>query len=219
MWIIGRIDKVHMNASLFIVHLYYSPGGFHLRHLYAFISIFLLLAAAAAAASFTAEMDVDTYVDSDNANQSFADSDLLWAASDGGAPNKEVYLSFINLLGSQGIFKPEQLSHASLTVDAVQVDRPGKVTAYFLHGATFDTANWYTKDDYDSEVFSSSVEVNEAGSYEFDVSPIIKKAVETCTEGCPYTIVLVADGDASVAFASSKSSDGDKPTLEYSTEE
>jgi len=190
-----------------------------LRHLYAFVGIFLLLVAAAAAASFTAEMDVNTYVDSDNANQSFTDSDLLWAASDGGDSKKEVYLSFINLLGSQGIFKPDQVTEASLTVDAVQVDKPGKVTAYFLHGATFDTANWYTKDDYDPEVTSSSVEIDEAGSYEFDVTPIIKKAVETCTEGCPYTIVLVADGDASIAFASSRSGNGDKPTLEYSTED
>jgi hypothetical protein len=190
-----------------------------LRHLYAIISIFLLLAAVAAAASFTAEMDVDTYVDSDNANQSFADSDQLWAASDGGASNKEVYLSFVNILGSQGIFKPDQISEASLTVDAVQVDKPGKITAYFLHGAVFDTADWYTKDDYDATVSSSSVEIDDVGSYKLDVTPIIKKAVETCSEGCPYTIVLVADDDASVAFASSESSDGDEPTLEYLTED
>lgn len=190
-----------------------------MRHLYAFIGIFLLLAATAAAASFTAEMDVDTYVDSDNANQSFADSDLLWAASDGGASNKEVYLSFINLLGSQGIFKPEQVSDATLTVDVVQVDRPGKITAYFLHGATLETADWYTKDDYDADVTSSSVEIDGEGSYELDVTPIIKKAVETCSEGCPYTIVLVAEDDASVAIASSESSEGDKPNLEYTTEE
>ncbi|MDD1760972.1 MAG: DNRLRE domain-containing protein [Methanothrix sp.] len=190
-----------------------------MRHLYAFISIFLLLAATAAAGSFTAEMDVDTYVDSDNANQSFADSDLLWAASVDGASNKEVYLSFVNLLGSQGIFKPEQVADATLTVDAVKVDKPGKITAYFLHGATLETADWYTKEDYDADVSSSSVEIDGEGSYELDVTPIIKKAVETCTEGCPYTIVLVAEDDASVAIASSESSDGDKPDLEYSTEE
>lgn len=190
-----------------------------MRHLYAFISIFLLLAATAAAGSFTAEMDVDTYVDSDNANQSFADSDLLWAASVDGASNKEVYLSFVNLLGSQGIFKPEQVTDAILTVEAVKVDKPGKITAYFLHGAVLDTADWYTKDDYDADVSSSSVEVDGEGSYELDVTPIIKKAVETCAEGCPYTIVLVAEDDASVAFASNESSDGDKPNLEYSTEE
>jgi hypothetical protein len=51
------------------------------------------------------------------------------------------------------------------------------------------------------------------------VTSIIKKAVETCTEGCPYTIVLVAEGDASVEFTSSEASKENKPTLEYVTEE
>ena len=48
----------------------------------------LLLAATAAAGSFKAEMDVETYVDANNANQSFADSDLLWAASAGQRAHK-----------------------------------------------------------------------------------------------------------------------------------
>ena len=78
-----------------------------MRYLYALMGIFLLLAATAAAGSFKAEMDVDTYVDADNANQSFADSDLLWAASHEWKLNKQVYLSFINLFGTQGIFKPD----------------------------------------------------------------------------------------------------------------
>ncbi len=38
----------------------------------------LLLAATATAGSFKAEIDVETYVDANNTNQSFADSDLLW---------------------------------------------------------------------------------------------------------------------------------------------
>ena len=59
-----------------------------MRYLYALMGIFLLLAATAAAGSFKAEMDVDTYVDANNANQSFADSDLLWAASQDGKPDK-----------------------------------------------------------------------------------------------------------------------------------
>lgn len=190
-----------------------------MRYLYAIIGLFMLLAATAAAGSFTAEMDVDLYVDADNANQSFADSDLLWAASQGGQPTKEVYLSFINLLGSQGIFNPEQIASATLTLNAAQVDNAGKITAYFLHGAALDTMTWYDKLDYDASTSSSPVEIDEAGSYTLDVTSIIKKAIETCTEDCPYSIVLVAEDGASVAFTSSEASKENKPILEYVTEE
>jgi hypothetical protein len=208
-----------MIASLFICWKRFSSrGGIQLRYLHSFISIFLLLAATAAAGSFTAEMDVDTYVDAENAEQAFSDSDLLRAASEGGEPAKEVYLSFINILGSQGIFDPEQIESATLTIEAAQAERPGKVTAYFLHGATLSTATWSDKEDYDKESSSTPVEIKGAGSYSFDVTDIIKKAVETCTEGCPYSIVLVAEDDASVAFSSSRS-EGDEPKLVYVTAE
>ncbi len=182
-----------------------------MRYLYALMGLLLLLAATATAGSFKAEMDVETYVDANNANQTFADSDLLWAASEGKEPTKLVYLSVINMFGTQGIFNPDQIASATLALDASKVDKPGKITAYFLHGATFDTMTWYDKTDYNAEVFSSPVDIEKVGSYSLDVTSIIKKAVETCTEGCPYTIVLVAEDDATVGFASSKAS-GNKPT-------
>ncbi|MCX6677742.1 MAG: DNRLRE domain-containing protein [Methanothrix sp.] len=189
-----------------------------MRYLYAIMGIFLLLAATASAGSFTAEMDVDTYVDADSANQSFADSDLLWAASQGAEPKALVYLSFINLLGSQGIFKPEQIASATLTLDAAKVDKPGKIKAYYLHGEALDTMTWYDKLDYNAEVSSSPEDVEKVGSYTLDVTSIIKKAVETCTEGCGYSIVLVAEDNATVGFASSETS-GNGPVLKYETEE
>ena len=65
---------------------------------------------------------------------------------------------------------------------------------------------WNDKSDYDSKVSSSPVDVDKEGSYTLDVTPIIKKAVETCTEGCPYSIVLVAEDGASVGFTSSEAS-------------
>ena len=209
-----------MNISLFICSITDTRlEEMNLRYLYTIMGIFLLLAATSAAGSFKAEMDVDTYVDAESANQSFDDSDLLWATSIGKEPTKEVYLSFINLFGSQGVFKPEQIASATLTLDVTQVDKPGKVKAYFLHGATLDAANWYDKTDYDAEVSSSPVNVEKVESYTLDVTSIIKKAVETCTEGCPYSIVIVAEDDASLAFTSSKASKENKPTLEYVTEE
>ena len=59
-----------------------------MRYLYALMGLLLLLAATATAGSFKAEMDVETYVDANNTNQSFADSDLLWAASQDGRAHK-----------------------------------------------------------------------------------------------------------------------------------
>jgi hypothetical protein len=188
-----------------------------LRYLYALMGLLLLLASTATAGSFTAEMDVETYVDANNANQSFADSDLLWAATQGNEPEKLVYLSVINMFGAQGIFKPEQIAAATLTLDATQVDKPGKVKAYFKHGETFDITTWYDKADYDSEVSSPSLNIEKEGSYTLDITSLVKKAVETCTEGCGYSIVIVAEDDASVGFASNKAS-GNGPVLKYETE-
>lgn len=188
-----------------------------MRYLYAFTGIFLLLAASASAGSFTPDMDVDTYVDRDNASQSFSDSDLLWASSRGGESTQQVYLSIINLFGSEGIFSSDQIESATLTIDAAEVNTTGEITAYYLHGATTDAATWESKEDYDADTSSAPVQISGTGSYTFDVTEIILEAVDTCAEGCPYSIVLVADDDASVAFFSSESSEGSGPTLEYTT--
>ena len=209
-----------MNISLFICSITGTiVEEMNLRYLYAFMGMLLLLAATATAGSFKAEMDVDTYVDANNSSQSFADSDLLWAASLNGNSTNQVYLSVINLFGSQGIFKPEQIASATLTLDVAQVDKPGKITAYYLHGETLDTTTWDDKTDYNADVSSSSVNVDKEGSYTWDITPIVKKAVETCTEGCGYSVVLVAENNSSVAFASSEASKENMPTLEYVTEE
>jgi hypothetical protein len=208
-----------MNISLFICSITGTlVEEMNLRYLYAFMGMLLLLAATATAGSFKAEMDVETYVDANNTNQSFEDSNLLWAASQDNEPTKLVYLSVINMFGTQGVFNPDQIASATLTLDAAQVDKPGKITAYFLHGATFDTMTWSDKTDYNTEVSSSPMDVEKVESYTLDVTSIIKKAVEICTEGCPYTIVLVAEDDATVGFASSNAS-GNGPTLEYVTDE
>ena len=185
-----------------------------MRYLYAITGLLLLLAATAAAGSFKANMDVDIYVDANNASENFADSDTLWAISEDGKSAKEVYLSFVNLFGSQSVFKPEQLKSATLTLDVSKVENPGKIKAYLVHGATLGTATWSDKPEYGSNV-SASVDVEKEGSYTIDVTPLIKKAVEICTEGCPYSIVLVAQDGASVGITSAKASAEKKPVLEY----
>lgn len=193
-----------------------------LRYLYAIIGTLLLLAAAGSAGVFGVEMDVDTYVNMNEEEQGYGDSDLLWVSSDAddddGSIN-QTYLSYVNLFGSQGIFKPDQIESATLTLNVARVDSEGKIKAYFLEGATFDTLTWKDKVEYDVNVSSKSVKIDDEDEIELDVTSIVKKAIEVCAEGCPYTIVLVADEGTSVAFVSSEASDEDMPVLQYITDE
>lgn len=193
-----------------------------MRYLYAIIGTLLLLAAAGSAGSFGVEMDVDTYVNMNEEEQSYGNSDLLWVSSnaddDDGSIN-QTYLSYVNLFGSQGIFKPDQIESATLTLNVARVDSEGKIKAYFLEGAIFDTLTWKDKLEYDVNVSSKSVEIDDEGKIELDVTTIVKKSVEVCTEGCPYTIVLVADEGTSVAIVSNEASDEDMPVLRYFTGE
>ena len=193
-----------------------------MRYWLAIIGALLLLAAACSAGSFEAKIDVDTYVNSIEEDESYSDSDLLWVSSqdDDDASINETYLSYENLFGSQGIFNPDQIKSATLTLNVARVDDEGEIKAYFLEGATLNTLTWKDKAEYDLDVSSDSVEIDEAEDViELDVTPIIKKAVEVCAEGCPYSIVLVGEDDVSVAFVSSEASDEDMPVLEYVTEE
>jgi len=195
-----------------------------LRYWLAIIGALLLLATAGSAGSFAVEMDVDTYVNSIEEEESYGDSDLLWVSSqdddDDDASINETYLSYVNLFGSQGIFNPDQIKSATLTLNVARVDDEGEIKAYFLEGATLNTLTWKDKVEYALNVSSDSVEIDEAEDViELDVTPIIKKAVEVCAEGCPYTIVLAGEDDVSVAFVSSEASDEDMPVLEYVTEE
>jgi len=193
-----------------------------LRYWLAIIGALLLLAAAGSAGSFAAKIDVDTYVNSIEEDESYSDSDLLWVSSqdDDDASINETYLSYENLFGSQGIFNPDQIKSATLTLNVARVDDEGEIKAYFLEGATLNTLTWKDKVEYDLNASSDSVEIDvEEDVFELDVTPIIKKAVEACAEGCPYTIVLVGEDDVSVAFVSSEASDEDMPVLEYVTGE
>jgi hypothetical protein len=189
-----------------------------MRYLYLVIGLIALMGFAyAAGGHFTAPLDVDTFVSKASPDTNFSDSTTLWAASEGGDPTSEVYLSFVNLFGSQGLFSSNNVESATLKLYATEIKKPGIITAYLLHGATSSTATWNDKADYDKAA-NATISIDKEGSVNVDIMPIIKKAVETCTEGCPYSIVLVANGDASIGFASSENSDREKiATLEYAT--
>jgi len=44
----------------------------------------------------------------------------------------------------------------------------------------------------------------------------VKKAIEACPD-CPFSVALVAEGDASIGFASKEASDGNVPELTVDT--
>lgn len=185
-----------------------------LRYLYALLGLAVLLSAASAAAGdFKVQMDVATYVDAANANANFSvNNDTLWAASADGKPVKEVYLSYVNNFGTVGVFNPDKVMSATLKLSAKNVDKPGTIKAYLAHGATSEITTWNNKTGYDNNI-SSTLDVQKVGEYTMDVTPLIKMAVKTCTEGCPYSIALVADDGASIGF----SKDAQKLSLEYRT--
>ena len=184
-----------------------------MRYLYALLGLAVLLSAASAAAgNFDVTMRVATYVDAMKENVSFGDNDTLWAASTDGKPVKEVYLTFDNNFGTVGAFNPDKVTSATLKLNAKNVSAPGIIKAYFIHGPTMKTVTWNDKLAYNSSV-SASLDVQNVGVYSMDVTPVIREAVKACAEGCPYTIVLVADGSASVQF----SKDDQKPSLGFTT--
>ncbi len=176
----------------------------------------MLTASLAAAGKFSVGMHLDTYIDAENANASFSDEKTLWATSEDGEPVKEVYLNFDNTFGRAGVFSPDQIKSATLTLNATDVKVPGTITVNFDDGTLIDI-NWAKRHKYETNE-STSVNIDQAGEYSIDVTPLIKRAREACAEDCGYSLVLVAENGTSVGFASTESPEG-KPKLEYTTED
>lgn len=188
-----------------------------MRRLCALIGLIMILAAGSAAAGkFTVNMALDAYIDKENPSESFGEDETLWATSVGGEPVQEVYLNFVNNFGSVGVFDQDQIESATLALYATDVEVPGEITVYFVEGSITDI-DWDNQLEYETDE-SATLEIDEEGGYSVDVTPLLKRAREACLEDCGYSLVLVADGDASVGFASSESSE-DEPELEFTTAE
>jgi hypothetical protein len=184
--------------------------------LYALAALAVILSAASAAAgSFKPGIDVSTYIDASNANMSFGDNDTLWVSSVDSNPEKETYLSFINDFTTARVSKPDMIQSATLKFYVSHVERPGKVTAYFVEGPTLDTLTWNDKPAYESSA-AVSAEVKQEGDYSMDVTPLIKKAIEACPGECGYSMVLISPDNASLEISKEAT---EKPSLEYTTAE
>jgi hypothetical protein len=181
-----------------------------LRNLWVLVGIFAAIAVASSAGSIDVLLNVDTYVDSANASQSFSEDNILWTSSVDGTPTKEVYLGFLKNF----VVSPENISSATLKLYTSKVEKPGRIVAYVSDGQTLETATWAYKPTYNSSM-SVPFSVEREGECIVNVTDMIKKALKACE--CPYSIVLVAEDSASVAFASQQASPEKAPSLKIDT--
>lgn len=189
---------------------------FSLRYLHMLIGLFMLVAATTVAAGIPVELALDTYIDAENASESFGDEETLWATSVEGEPVKEIYLNFNNTFARAKVFSPDQIESATLILDATDVEVPGEITIYFAEGSITDI-DWDNKLEYETNE-TVSMEIDQEDEYSIDVTQLVKRAREACPEDCGYSLVIVAENDTSVGFASSESSEAG-PELEYTASE
>jgi hypothetical protein len=109
---------------------------------------------------------------------------------------------------------PQQISSASLKMYAQEVEQPGKVSLFLYDNAAMDTITWSHQPEYAEEALGT-LDIQETGWQTWDATNFMKKAAEECSEGCPFSVVLVAEGNASISFASMEGSADEKAVLQY----
>ena len=179
-----------------------------IRAIIALACIFFL-AGCAGAVKVSPALHTDTYTDADNENQSFGEKSVLWVSSHKGEPVRMAYLTFAGMTKL-----PEQISSASLKIYVKEVERPGAVTLYLYDSAVMDIITWADQPGYDSQALGS-IDIQDTGWQSWDATDFVKKTAAECSEGCPFSVVLVADEDASISFASQEGSEEEKAVLQY----
>ena len=180
----------------------------------------VLLVGATFAISWSSEKMLigDSYIDKGAEDDNFGTEEILWVSSEEDEPVMESWLYFdTNIMKeAPGIESSDDVASATLKIYAKEVEAEGEVELHFYNEGFFeDDIVWDGKPDYDEEV-DGVKEVDEEGWYEFDATNTVKKAIEECPD-CPFSVVLVAEGDASVGFASKEDADGNMPVLKVTT--
>ncbi len=160
----------------------------------------------------------DSYIDKGAEEDNFGTEEILWVSSEEDEPLMESWLYFdTNLMkDALDIESSDEVNSATLKIYAKNVDAAGEVEIHFYNEGFFeDTIAWEGKPDYDGEA-DDTKEIDEEDWYEFDATETVKKAIEECPN-CPFSVVLVAKGDASVGFASKEDADGNVPLLTVTT--
>jgi hypothetical protein len=174
----------------------------------------VLMLGATFAMSWSSEkmLTDDSYIVEGVEDSELGTEEILWVSSD---PAMESWLGFdtILMIDALGIESIDDVDSATLAVYAKEIETEGEVELHFYnHGFYEDTIAWdEDKPEYDEEV-DGVIEVTEEGWYEFDATDVVKKAIEECPD-CPFSVVLVATGDASVGFSSKEDADGNAPLL------
>ena len=182
---------------------------FHVLKAMIVLACIVMLAGSVGAVKISPALQMDTYNDAENADQSFGEESAIWAASQGGVPAKIAYLSFAGITTL-----PQQVKSASLKMYAKEIERPGKVSLYLYDNAAMDTITWSDQPEYSAESLGS-LDIQETGWQTWDATDFMKEAAEKCSEGCPFSLVLVAEGDASISFVSLEGPAEEKAVLEY----
>lgn len=182
----------------------------------------VLMVGATFAMSWSSEKMLigDSYIDKGAEEENFGTDETLWVSSEEDEPVMESWLYFDTILMKEalGIESSDEVNSATLKIYARNIDAAGEVELHFYNEGFFeDTIVWEGKPDYDEEV-DDVKEVDEEDWYEFDATETVKKAIEECPN-CPFSVVLVAKGDASIGFASKEDADENVPVLKVITVE
>ena len=168
-----------------------------------------VLAGCAGAAKISPALQTDTYTDAEDEETSFGEDSINWVASEKGQPVRIAYLSFAGMTTLS-----QQISSANLKMYAQKVERPGKVSLHLYDQAAMDIITWADQPEYDPEILGT-LDIQEPGWQIWDATAFVKRAALECSEGCPFSVVLVAEGDASIGFASIEGSPDEKAVLQY----
>ena len=168
-----------------------------------------VLTSGAMAAKISPALQMDTYANASNKEQSFGSEDTIWVSSQNGQPVRITYLTFAGMTTL-----PQQISSASLKMFVREVERPGKVSIHLYNQAAMDSITWADQPEYDPEALGT-LDIQGTGWQTWDAAAFVKKAAEKCSEGCPFSVILVADGNATISFASMEGSAEEKAALQY----
>ncbi|OPY56594.1 MAG: hypothetical protein A4E49_00214 [Methanosaeta sp. PtaU1.Bin112] len=168
-----------------------------------------LLVGCAGAVKVSPTLEMDTYTDAENEDQSFGAEGTIWASSERGMPVRIAYLSFAGMTTL-----PQQISSATMKMYAKEVERSGNVSLHLYDQAAMDIITWAGQPEYDSKVLGT-LNIGEPGWQTWDATAFVKKAASECSRGCPFSLVLVAQGDASISFASLEGSSDEKAIMQY----
>ena len=88
------------------------------------------------------------------------------------------------------------------------------MSLHLYNQAAMDIITWTDQPDFDPEALGT-LDIQGTGWQTWDATAFVKKAAEECSEGCPFSVVLVADDDASIAFTSMEGSANEEAVLQY----